>query len=233
LDTRTIRRLAAPLVVALAVPASAAAHVTLQPKEVAAGEFTRLNVRVPNERDKAATEKVDVQFPPGFYFVSYEPVEGWSVKVKREKLSSPVKLPDGGDEPVTEQVTRVTFTADSGDAALDPGQFRDFGLSVRTPDGANKTLEFKALQTYDNGEVVRWIGPEDAETPAARVKLTAPKAEGGAAPAAATKPAAADTDEEDDDDGAPTWLAIAALALGALGLLTGAAALRRGGRAEA
>ena len=69
-------------ILALAVPAGASAHVTLQPEEAAAGDFTVLDVRVPNERDDAATTKVDVQFPPGFVFASYQPVAGWSVEVQ-------------------------------------------------------------------------------------------------------------------------------------------------------
>jgi uncharacterized protein len=44
----------------LAFPAAAAAHVTLQPSEVPAGGFTRLDVRVPTEREDAATTKVEV-----------------------------------------------------------------------------------------------------------------------------------------------------------------------------
>ena len=48
---------------ALALPAVAAAHVTLQPESVPAGTFTRLDVRVPNERDDAGTVKVDVELP--------------------------------------------------------------------------------------------------------------------------------------------------------------------------
>lgn len=52
-------------VAVLAAPA-AMAHVTLQPKQAPAGGFARLDVRVPNESDDAATTKVRVQFPPGF-----------------------------------------------------------------------------------------------------------------------------------------------------------------------
>ena len=48
------------------LPAAAGAHVTLQPTEAPAGGFARLDVRVPNERDDAATRKVAVQMPPGF-----------------------------------------------------------------------------------------------------------------------------------------------------------------------
>ena len=46
--------------------------------------------------------------------------------------------------------------------------------------------------------------------------------------AVATDEAAeADDDDDDDDDGAPVWLAVVALIVGALGLLAGAISLRR------
>ena len=49
---------AAAVAVALALAPAAGAHVTLQPEEAPAGGFTRLDVRVPNERDNAGTTKV-------------------------------------------------------------------------------------------------------------------------------------------------------------------------------
>jgi uncharacterized protein YcnI len=76
---------------ALALPAAASAHVTLQPSTAPAGGFARVDVRVPNERDDSATTKVDVQLPPGFAFVSFEARPGWKVTVEREKLDQPVK----------------------------------------------------------------------------------------------------------------------------------------------
>ena len=198
----------------LAAPAAAHAHVTLQPSEAPAGGFTRLNVRVPNERDDASTTKVDVQFPGGFEFVSYEPVPGWKAKLTRER----------------KEVRRVTFTG-TKDSAIRPGQFRDFGLSVGVPEGKpGDKLTFKALQTYSSGEIVRWIGPEDGETPAPTVELTAGEDAGhaaAAAPAAAT-PAAATTDDGGGSDG----LAIAALVVGALGLVAGVGALASARRAR-
>ena len=93
-------------------------------------------------------------------------------------------------------------------------------MSLATPDKAGETLTFKALQTYEGGEVVRWIGPPDAEEPAPTVALAAAE-EDDAAPASA--PAAAD--DEDADEGASTGLVVAALILGALGLLAGIAGL--------
>ncbi|HWH45434.1 MAG TPA: YcnI family protein [Thermoleophilaceae bacterium] len=215
--------LAAVAVGTLSVAAPASAHVTLQPKEVPAGGFARVNVRVPNERDNSDTTKVRVKFPPGFLAISYEPVEGWTVRVKKRRLDEPAEL--HGEE-IAEEVDEVSFTA-SRDNGIGPGEFRDFGLSLRMPEDAGATLSFKALQTYGNGEVVRWIGPPDSEEPAAQVTLTASEEEGGDSPAAKTEPAAATA----DDDGPSTGLVIVALALGAAGLLTGAAGLRSARRA--
>jgi hypothetical protein len=95
---------------------------------------------------------------------------------------------------------------------------------------AGETLTFPALQTYDSGEVVRWIGPPDADEPAAEVTLTAGEEEDATAaaePAAATEETA--EADEDDDEGAPVWLVVVALVLGALGLLVGAVSLTRRG----
>ena len=47
----------------------------------------------------------------------------------------------------------------------------DFPLSVQVPDKAGTTLTFKALQTYDDGKVVRWIGPAGSDEPAPQVKV--------------------------------------------------------------
>ena len=205
-------------VLALAAPVGASAHVTLQPEEAPAEDFTVLDVRVPNEQDDAATTKVDVQFPSGFIFASYQPVAGWSVQVKMEKLAKPIA--SHGEE-ITEQVGQMTWTADSEKAGIQPGQFVDFPISVQIPGEAGDTLTFKALQTYDDGEVVRWIGSPDSEQPAPQVAVT----EGGEGHHGAT--ADSEPSESGDSDSASKGLGIAALILGALGLLAGGAALLR------
>ena len=64
--------IAAVVAGSLAVPATAGAHVTLQPGSVTAGSFTKVDVRVPNERDNTGTIKVDLRLPDGFYFLSYQ-----------------------------------------------------------------------------------------------------------------------------------------------------------------
>jgi uncharacterized protein YcnI len=207
--------LAALVVGTLALAPAAGAHVTLQPEEAPAGGFTRLDVRVPNERDNAGTTKVVVQLPPGFLSVSTEPVPGWDTELTMRKLDEPVEQ---FGEQVTEEVGRITFSG----GVIRPGEFQDFGLSLGVPEGRpGSMLTFKALQTYDNGEVVRWIGPPDSDEPAPQVELTAAEGEEAPAPAAEQQPAPAASEEDDDGNG----LAIAALVVGALGLIAGLVAL--------
>ncbi|HEX6389269.1 MAG TPA: YcnI family protein [Solirubrobacteraceae bacterium] len=195
-----IRRLTLAALLLLPPPATADAHVTLQPKEVQAGAYTVANVRVPNERDDTATTKVDVRFPPGFEFASYAPVPGWRVKVVQQ----------------AKRVARVTFTAVDGADAIKPGQFRDFPLSLKMPDKPT-TLTFKALQTYSDGEVVRWIGPEESDEPAPVVKVVKAVEAAPVAVRAAT----------DDDSDSGTTLAIVALVLAAASLGLTLARFRR------
>jgi uncharacterized protein YcnI len=204
------------------VPAVAQAHVTLQPKQAPAGGFTRLDVRVPDERDDAATTKVEVKFPPGFADVSTEAVPGWTATVAKRPLAKPVVTDDG--EKLTDEVDTVTWTGDGKQGKIAPGEFRDFGLSVALPDKQGTSLTFKAVQTYDDGEIVRWIGPPDADDPAPQVELVAAADTGHGASTskdAKVTPAAAVTSSGDDGDGAPTWLAVLALVVGLLGLLAG------------
>jgi periplasmic copper chaperone A len=210
---RTILLAAAALLLA---PAAADAHVLIVPNTAAPGAELRLDVRVPNERDDAATTKLDVQLPPGFAEAAVQPVAGWNVKIAHVKLNPPVQSDDG---PITEGVGRITWTAKSKADGIPVGGFQDFGLEVLVPDKPGSTLTFKALQTYANGTVVRWIGAKDSDTPAPTVKVAAVSGTGTpkATPAAATS----------SGGGSSNGLAVAALIVGALGLITGAVALTR------
>ena len=207
----------------LGLAGSAQAHVTVHPNVIPEGAFAVLNVRVPNETDDADTTKVQVELPDGFAFASAAPPPGWKVAFKKTKPATPIKTDDGE---IDSQVKQVTFSGGS----IPPGQFLEFPLSVNVPGKSGDTLTFKALQTYSNGDVVRWIGPPDADEPAPTITISD---EGGiiedstgegahhddtaeAAPATTTRVV-----EKDSGKG----LSIAALIVGGLGLLAGGAAL--------
>ena len=230
-----MRRLLPAIAVAglLLVPGVAGAHITVQPPTAPAGGFARLDLRVPNEREDAGTVKVDLQLPPGVVSASYQPLPGWSVKVTRSKAAKPIDVGDGLES--DEQVSRITWTGDGKQGVVEPGEFQDFGLSLKMPEGqAGDKLTFKALQTYDDGQVVRWIGPEDADEPAPIVTLEAGSAGGGHGAPATTSgsgsdqqaaPASAPVASSEEDGGGTGTLAIVAVVLGALALIAALGAL--------
>jgi uncharacterized protein YcnI len=217
-------------VVAVAVPASA--HVAIDPASAPKGaEAVTLAFNVPNEKDNATTTKVEIVLPEGkpLTFVSAEPIPGWQVATQKTKLATPVTSEEGD---VTEAVSRVTWSG----GTIGAGQFQQFVLRVGPlPDDAD-SLEFKALQTYSDGEVVRWIeatpaGGAEPDHPAPTLELTAAEssANGGHTDTAVDPAAAAAVRATDDDS---NGLAIAALVVGVVALLVGAGALLRGLRSS-
>ena len=209
----------AAVVTFLVAAAAASAHVTVQPDEAVVGSFSRFVVRVPNERDDASTTAIQVELPP-LAFVSFQDAPGWERTVEMTTLDEPL-------EALGEEVTEVVGTVTWQGGAIEPGEFAEFGFSARLPDEPG-TLEFPAIQTYDSGEVVRWIGPPDSEEPAALVDVVDLGAEEGQGQLGvlAELNTGSHTEEsasaaEDDDDGSSTL----ALVLGAVGAGLGAIAL--------
>ncbi|MEU8767981.1 YcnI family protein [Streptomyces griseus] len=160
----------------LLIAGPAAAHVSVQPVgEAAKGGYATLNFKVPNERDQASTVKLEVNFPADHPLSSVTPqaVPGWKIDITKSKLDKPLEV---HGKKITEAVSKVTWTADEGEIA--PGYFQQFPVSVGAlPEDADQ-LVFKAIQTYDNKEVVRWIeeptaGGEEPDSPAPVLKLTA------------------------------------------------------------
>ncbi|MEX0428520.1 YcnI family protein [Nocardioides sp. DS6] len=199
--------LAAGAVLLAAGPASA--HVTVNPNEVPGGGYSKLTFRVPTESDTASTTKLQVYFPAdsGLQSVSVKPHPGWSAKVAKK-----------GDT-----VTRITWTPDAKADAIKPGEFDEFDVSVG-PLPKTGTLTFKALQTYSDGSVVRWIevpksGQAEPEHPAPVLTVVpsdqATPTAGGTATSADSEDA--DAAKADDDGGSTTgpWiLSIIAVVLG-------------------
>jgi uncharacterized protein YcnI len=239
------------VVLPLALPPSAAADVTVKADDTSPGGSSKLTFRVPNESETAGTTRVAVMLPTEapFASVSVRPVPGWTAELQRQPLAAPQQV---GDLTLDELVTGVVWTAQPG-VQIGPGQFEEFELAVGPLPEEAGTLSFPAEQGYSDGTTVLWdqftpAGGEEPERPAPTIEVggsaeaedgkgrtdeekAARREERQAAKATATdRPrkrdaaAAADAGGDSGGDGA-------ARALGATGLVLGAAGLGLGGYA--
>jgi len=191
---------------ALVAP-GAAAHVTVQPSASRPAELQRYRVIVPNERTKGTTTGVDLRLPAGVTFALVEAAPGWrSRTIKSGSAVSELRWSGG----------RVA-----------PGGYAELHFIARNPVRVGP-VAWKALQRYDDGSVVRWIGSADSEQPAAvtalsegAVPVDVVSTHGESAPsrssAAAGTPAKAAAAEA-GRDGLTLALAIAGAVLGAAAL---------------
>ncbi|MGI5409712.1 YcnI family protein [Streptomyces chartreusis] len=230
--------LAGTAVLALSVPAFA--HVSVQPEGTAAkGGYAVVDFKVPNERDNARTTKLEVSFPTDHPLASAMPeaIDGWDVKVVKSKLDKPIEM---HGEKISEAVSKITWTA-TGEG-IKEGFFQKFPVSIGQLPEDTDELAFKAIQTYSNKEVVRWIevpqeGQEEPENPAPVLALSAAE-EGHHGSSAADKAsdsddaeaAAAKTEAAEPSDSSDTTarvLGVVGIVVGTLGVAYGVLAGRR------
>lgn len=232
---RTSIAIAAGALLAVAVPLSASAHVTISPNQAAAGSYALVTIKVPNESATAVTNRVEVEIPTDtpFASVSYVPVPGWTVKATTQTLPKPVTF-KGGE--ITEAVTSVTWTAQPG-SEITAGQLQLFPLSVGAVPDTGKIV-LKAVQSYSDGTVVSWSETsENAEHPAPVLYVNdAPAAAHGPSAGSGTAHSAAPSVEATElpvktqaasDDVIARGLGLGGLVLGAVGLVLGIVAFRR------
>ncbi|EHR53602.1 hypothetical protein SacmaDRAFT_5486 [Saccharomonospora marina XMU15] len=183
----------------------AAAHVSVTPDTAQPGERATVAFRVPNERDDSSTVRLEVVFPADRPLASVSPqsVPGWKITVNSERLDSPISNGHGGT--VSEAVRSIVWEG----GQIPPHQYQEFPVRLGPLPEQGSTLVFKSLQTYSDGEVVRWI---DLEEPGA------PEPDRPAPSLTVANPQPAHAAEESDADAT-------ALVLGGAGLATGLAAL--------
>ncbi|MFC9325880.1 YcnI family protein [Kitasatospora sp. NPDC057015] len=225
-------------VVALAGPAFA--HVTVQPGNAQQGAYTAVDFRVPNESDTASTVKLEVNLPLDHPLASVRtlPLPGWTATLEKSKLDKPIKV-HGND--VNEAVSKITWTADPG-TKIAAGQFQEFRVSIGPLPTDTDKLTFKALQSYDNGEVVRWIdeakeGQPEPAKPAPVLTLTKAAATDAAADghhveATTSQDAAAHATVKSSDSTARI-LGVVGIVVGVIGAGVGFLGLRRKGDSAA
>ena len=146
---------------ALIVAASASAHAELSPAVALVKAGQVFTLAVPTEKENAATTKIELTPPSGFAIDSFAPSPGWTRQVKST---------GSGEEA---QIQQVTWSGGSV-----PSEEDAFFQFIASADSA-KTYSFKVRQTYSDGSVVDWTGPESSDTPAPQVEVKSSLGGGG------------------------------------------------------
>lgn len=159
---------------ALSFSSTAWAHANVSPPVVLAKHDQVFTLAVPTEKNGATTTSVALTTPAGFDIDSFVSAPGW-----RRSVAKNVVTWTGGSVP-TEEDAAFSFLAGTSGTG---------------------TYTFAVRQTYSDGSVVNWSGPESSDSPSPVVKAVS--SFGGGTPAI-------------------TWIA---LAVGAAGVLLGAITL--------
>jgi uncharacterized protein YcnI len=176
--------------VALALPAAAFAHARVSPPVGVAKTLELYTLAVPTEEEGAVTTQIEFSPPSGFSIDSFVPSPGWTRKVQQTGT---------GEDAV---ITKVTWRG----GKVPTGEDSTFAFLAQPSE--SKTYTFGVRQTYSDGSVVDWSGPESSDNPAPTIEVRSSL--GG---------------------GSSSTLALIALVVGGVGVLLGALALfSRGSR---
>ena len=180
---------AAVAAVGLTVASSAWAHAELSPPVTKSKTLQLFTLAVPTEKEGATTTKIELTPPSGFGIDSFVPTVGWKRTLRQT---------GSGENAV---IQKVTWSG--GSVPTDEDSVFQFLASP----GSSKTYTFAVRQTYSDGSVVDWSGPESSDTPAPRIEAMSSLGGGGS-----------------------STLAIIAIVVGGIGiLLAGVALATRGG----
>ncbi len=169
--------------IALTAPATASAHPELSPPVSIKERLQLYSLAVPTEKDNVVTTKVVLTVPKGFSIDSFVPSPGWRRTSQQQRVTW-----SGGHVPTGE----------------------DAVFQFLAQPASSKTYVFTVQQTYSDGSIVNWSGPESSDSPAPTIEVKDSLGAGG---------------------GETSVLTIIALVVAVTALLAaGAAMVGRGGR---
>jgi uncharacterized protein YcnI len=179
--------------VGLALPLAAAAHARVSPAVSLAGKLQLYSLAVPTEKAGLTTTKLVMTVPAGIGIDSFvPPVAPWHVNLAQT---------GSGNSAVITKVTLTGGNTPTGEDTL---------FQFLAQPASAQTYTFKVEQTYSDGSIVDWAGPETSAAPAPTIEAVSSLGGGGT-----------------------SALTIVALVIGVLGLLAGGFALIGGSRERA
>lgn len=141
------RALAACSVGAFGIAIPAQAHVVLEYQVAPAGSSYRATFKVGHGCAGSPTRQISVDIPAGVRGARPMPKPGWALEVVREKLAQPYT---SHGRTITDDVTRITWTAKTKDDYLPNAHYDEFVMAVQTPEKAG-TLYWLVRQACEQG----------------------------------------------------------------------------------
>jgi uncharacterized protein YcnI len=185
---RTLAVLTLAALTALVSASVASAHAEVSPPVSLAKKLQLFTLAVPTEKSSQTTQ-VEFTVPTGFGIDSFVPSPGWKRTLQQT---------GSGDSAVIQKVTWSGGRVPTGE---------DSAFSFLASPASSKTYTFDVRQTYADGSVVDWSGPESSVTPAPTIDAKSSLGGGGS-----------------------STLALIALIVGAIGVAVGILALLAGGK---
>jgi uncharacterized protein YcnI len=131
------------------IPVIAQAHVSITPRDSAAGATEKYVVRAPTE-GKVLTTSVELEVPDGVTVETLAVPAGWKYDVKRQG----------------ERIVAITWQMD-----IQPGEFAEFAFVARNP--RDKTqIVWTLRQRFADGTVSDWTTGPTGTRPTAVTKLS-------------------------------------------------------------
>ena len=146
---------------ALVGAGEASAHARVSPAVSVAKQLQLYSLAVPTEKAGAATTTVTLTVPAGFSIDSFAPSPGWRRSLQETGT---------GDSAVVQKVTWTGGKVPTGEDSV---------FQFLAQPAASGTYTFEVEQTYSDGSVVEWNGPESAEDPAPAIEVKSSLGGGG------------------------------------------------------
>ncbi len=209
----------------------ASAHVTVDPPSAPQGGTVKLSFLAPNEEPPATVTELQIFFPvppaTPIPTVTVEPKTGWTFHITEKHLTKPLVTDDGN---ISDIVSEIDWKANTPADAIGKDEFGEFTIDADGLPDSGTQVVFKALQTYSNGDVVRWIEPVPAtgdapDHPTPILQLTPADGSSSATPAPTPAAQAATGLAKKSQVDSANTVAFIAIVIGALGLIAAAIAL--------
>jgi uncharacterized protein YcnI len=156
------RLVLASAALALAIPAAASAHARVSPAVSVSGKLQLYSLAVPTEKSNLTTTKIVMTVPSGFGIDSFAPPPtGWTQSLSQT---------GSGNNAVIQTVTWTGGHTPTGEDSL---------FQFLAQPSSSKTYTFQVLQTYSDGSIVDWAGPETSAAPAPTIDAVSSLGGGG------------------------------------------------------